>query len=123
MEIPTLHILINILLGVTIMLAVITALAFTFNKTTRNFGIYLGLTCIAVSIAQSLTQGFADFVSVSYWWIALIIAGIGLSLAIWSHIKLPERPQYNQEFWQQWRRAFWMLFGIMLVAGIIRSIF
>ena len=123
MEAPNPHILLNILLGLTTIVGIVTALAFAFNKETRNFGICFGVTFLAASIAQTVTQGYSDFNSTSYWWMLLVVAGVGLLLSVWQYRKMSHALLLNKEFWQQWKRAFWVLFGIMLVAGIIRSIF
>jgi hypothetical protein len=123
MEVPTPHILFNILLGLTIIAGFVTALAFALDEKTHSFGICLGLTFIAVSIAQTITQGYSDFNSTPYWWVMLIVAGVSLLLSIWQHTKMPHTSLLNKKFWQQWKRAFWMLFGVMVVAGIIKSIF
>lgn len=123
MDVPTPDILLNILLGLATIVGIVTALAFAFNKGTRNFGICLGIMFIAASIAQTVTQGYSDFNNVPYWWILLIVVGVGLLLSIWQYKRMPHEKLLNKEFWQQWKRAFWMLFGVMVVVGMIRSMF
>jgi hypothetical protein len=53
----------------------------------------------------------------------LIVAGLGLLLAAWKYKRMPHMSLLNKEFWQQWKRAFWMLFGVVVIAGILKSLF
>lgn len=123
MEVPTPYILLNILLGLATVGGIVTALAFALNKATRNFGICLSATFLTASIAQTVTQGYSDFSYTPYWQMLLIVTGVGLLLSIWQYKRMPHEKLLNKEFWQQCKRAFWILFGVMLVVGMIRSIF
>ncbi|HET9412103.1 MAG TPA: hypothetical protein VFO38_04605 [Candidatus Saccharimonadales bacterium] len=123
MDAPTPHILFSIMLGLVGIAGITTAMAFVMNENTRSLGVFIGITFITLLVAQIITTGYSEFGNVPYWWILLIIAGVGLLLSVWQCKRMPRKSLLNKEFWQQWRRAFWMLFGVMFIVGVLKSLF